>query len=194
MAEISGDQGGRVAQGPVGDALHQDRHAAGGGHADQQGQAQVAEGADGAGLGQDAGAVEGDERLHAAEGPDGEDLAMGEIDELEDAVHHGVAQGDGGVDEADGHAVDEHLGQVADGVGEDADTLGGLEDMVGPRSPAEQGEDDHDHGTKGACARDKYRHLADGRVDLTQVDRAHELAHRVSGKNPPLRLRGGSVL
>ena len=91
--------------------------------ADEQGQAQVAEGADGAGLGQDAGAVQGDEGLHAAEGADGEDLAVGEIDELEDAVDHGVAQGDGGVDEADGHAVDEHLGQAVDGVGEDADPL-----------------------------------------------------------------------
>ena len=126
------------------------------------------------------GAVEGDQGFHAAEGADGEDLAVGEVDELEDAVDHGVAQGDGGVDEADGHAVDEHLGQVVDGVGEDADALGGLEDMVGPRAPEQQGEDDHDHGTEGARARDKDRHLADGRVDLAQVDRAHELAHRVS--------------
>ena len=49
-----GHQGGGIAQGPVGHPLHQHRHAARGGHADQQGQAEVAEGADGAGLGQDA--------------------------------------------------------------------------------------------------------------------------------------------
>ena len=133
-----------------------------GGHADQQGQAQVAERADGAGLGQHPGPVQGDEGLHAAEGADGEDLAVGEVDELEDAVHHGVAQGDGGVDEADGHAVDEHLGQAVDGVGEDADALGGLQERGRRPTPAEQGEDDHDHGTKGARARDKYRHLSDG--------------------------------
>jgi hypothetical protein len=34
----------------------------------------------------------------ADEGARGEKLAVGEIDELDNAVHHGIAQGDEGID------------------------------------------------------------------------------------------------
>ena len=104
-----------------------------------QGQDEVDVGAHGPGRGQDAELVHRDEELDAGEGADGEDLGVGEVDELEDAVDHRVAQGDGGVDEAEGHAVDEDLGQVDEGVGDDVDALGARGGACRPRSPCRGG-------------------------------------------------------
>ena len=44
-------------------------------------------------------------------GPHHEDVAVGEVDHGEDAVHHGVAQGDEGVDAPQLQGVQDILGQ-----------------------------------------------------------------------------------
>jgi hypothetical protein len=44
-------------------------------------------------------------------GADHGHLAMGEVDQFQDAVHHGVAQGHQGIDAAQHQAVDELLGE-----------------------------------------------------------------------------------
>ena len=46
-----------------------------------------------------------------AEGSDHEDLAVGEVDQLDDPVDHGVADGDQGVQRSQGQPVDELLGE-----------------------------------------------------------------------------------
>lgn len=51
------------------------------------------------------------EDLHPHHGPDHEDLRVGEVDELQNPVHHGVPQGHHGVDEAKDEAVKDDLGQ-----------------------------------------------------------------------------------
>jgi hypothetical protein len=43
------------------------------------------------------------------EGADHEDVAVGEVDEAQHAVDHGVAEGDQGVDRAKGQAIEELL-------------------------------------------------------------------------------------
>ena len=68
---------------------------------------------------QNAHGLEGDQDLDADEGTDGEDFAMGEVDEFQYPIHHGVAEGDGCIDKADGQAIDQHLGQVDQRVGEE---------------------------------------------------------------------------
>ena len=45
----------------------------------------------------------------------GEEVAVGEVDELQDPVHHGVAEGDERVDAADGEAVGELLEELLHG-------------------------------------------------------------------------------
>ena len=96
------------------------------------------------------------------EGAYREDLAVGEVDELEHAVDHRIAEGDGGVDEAERDAVDEDLGQVAEGIGDDVDALRGEEELVRPRAPAEQGEEEHQGREDGSGADDENRHPAQG--------------------------------
>ena len=73
------------------------------------------------GPGQDAGVIEGDQDLHPDKGADRKDFTVGEVDKLENAVDHGIAKGDGGVDKADGQAVDHHLGQIDQGIGKQGD-------------------------------------------------------------------------
>ena len=62
----------------------------------------------------DAGQIHpaGQQRIHHRQrdhGADHHHFAVGEVDQLEDAVHHGVAQRDQGVDAAQHQAVDELL-------------------------------------------------------------------------------------
>lgn len=95
--------GAPAAEGPVGHALHQDggeaRHRRPHHHGHQE--EEVAVGDQGGEVAED---------LHPGHGPDHEDLGVGEVDELQDAIDHGVPQGDHGVDEAQDEAVKEHLG------------------------------------------------------------------------------------
>ncbi len=65
------------------------------GHAEQHG----------AGHGQEQVELEDTCQQEADKGPGHEDLAVGEIDQGDDAVDHGVAQGDQGVGAAQGHTV-----------------------------------------------------------------------------------------
>ena len=60
------------------------------------------------------------EHVHRRERADHEDIAVREVDELDDAVDHRVADGDEGVDRADRQAVDE-LGGTDDEVIDDRD-------------------------------------------------------------------------
>ena len=53
--------------------------------------------------------VEAADRVEARKGAHHEDVAMGEVDELDDAVDHRVAEGDEGVDEAELEAVQQVL-------------------------------------------------------------------------------------
>jgi hypothetical protein len=62
------------------------------------------------------GREQGGEHAPADVGPDHEDLAVGEIDHEEDAVHHRVAESDQPVDRAEGEAEHELLGQDAEEV------------------------------------------------------------------------------
>ncbi len=48
------------------------------------------------------------QHLHPYEGADHEDLAVGKVDELEDAIDHGVAQGNQGVHETQDDPIYEH--------------------------------------------------------------------------------------
>ena len=48
---------------------------------------------------------------------------MGEVDEFENPIHHGVAKGDGRVDKADGQSVDDDLRQVDHRIGEEGDAI-----------------------------------------------------------------------
>ena len=50
------------------------------------------------------------EHEHRDEDADHEDVAVGEVDELDDPVDHRVAEGDEGVDRADRQGVDELSG------------------------------------------------------------------------------------
>ncbi len=63
---------------------------------------------------EDAVGLEPQQDLDTHEGSDDEDLRVGEVDELEDAVHHGVPEGDQGVHEAEGDAVEQDLREDAE--------------------------------------------------------------------------------
>ena len=54
----------------------------------------------------------GDEESHV--GAEHVDIAVSEIDEAHDAVHHGVAEGDERVDAAERYAVDDLLDELCD--------------------------------------------------------------------------------
>lgn len=107
-----GDQGGqpgRLAQGPVGDLFDAvaDGHAhRGGGHEADQGDDRARQ----AGAGQQLDHGKG------GEGTDHDHFAMGEVDEAQDAVHHGVAEGHQGVDAAEHQAVDDLLQKNVHGI------------------------------------------------------------------------------
>ena len=104
-----------------GQVLQEDRHADGG---DERGEpGRLAKGAVGDDVEQHADAGRGHDRqqhghgqrqAHADKGhgekrPEHVNLAMGEIDQFDDAVNHGVAHGDQGVDQPQGESVDELL-------------------------------------------------------------------------------------
>ena len=95
----------RLAQGFVGDLFH--GKPVGGGINDGENRRQDENGKPRKSFqGQNAG---DDQR---GEGPDHVDFAMGEIDQLDDAVHHGVAEGDQGVDAAPGQSPDQKLQKI----------------------------------------------------------------------------------
>jgi len=50
------------------------------------------------------GALHQQQYLHADEGAENEDLAMGEVDKLQHAVNHGIAQGDQGIHKSQNEA------------------------------------------------------------------------------------------
>ena len=179
----------RVAQGPVCRPLHEHGHAARGGHGDDQGHGEIDIGAQRARGLEHPEPVHRDEELHADESADREDLRMGEVDELEDSIDHRVAQGDRRIDEAEGHPVDEDLGQVVDGVGDDVDALRVQEELVRSRAPAEEGQDDHQRGEERSRAGHEDRHPPQGQEYLPQGPRARA-SHGASKEKPPPPTRG----
>ena len=137
--------------------------------------------------------VHRDEELDAGEGAYREDLGVGEVDELEDAVDHRIAQRDGGVDEAERDPVDEDLGQVDEGVGDDVDALRVEEELVRPRAPAQEGEDEHQGGEERSGADDEHRHPAQGQHYFPQGPQAQGSSHGASNQSnarPLARGRG----
>ncbi len=96
----------RVPQRPVGDALHRPAVERGDRHRHQQHDQQDHRNHGEADRDQDQ---ERDQRDEAA---DHEDVAMGEIDHADDAIDHGVADGDQAVDRAEHDAVDQLLGEI----------------------------------------------------------------------------------
>ncbi len=93
----------RVAQGPVGRALQQKAdQGRQQGHHDKDGQ-------HGHGQGQHAGEVAARQQGQPQIGADGEQVAVGKVDELEHAIHHGVAQSHQRIDAAHGKAVQKLL-------------------------------------------------------------------------------------
>ena len=98
-----GGKASRMAQGPVGHALEQiadDGHEHGHHDADQK---DCGEG------GKDACQVAAHKQGQAQIGTDGEQVAVSEVDELENTVDHGVAQGHECVDATDGESVEKLL-------------------------------------------------------------------------------------
>ena len=75
--------------------------------------------------GRRVGAVEEDEDPRHGEGPVHEDFGVGEVDELQDAVHHRVAEGDQGVDRAEHQAADGEAEEVVEAAEQCAQVQGG---------------------------------------------------------------------
>ena len=99
-------QAERMAQRPVGDALHGPAIERGDRHRHQQHDEQDQ---------WDRGQAERDQdqkRDQRDEAADHENIAMGEIDHADDAIDHGVADGDQAIDRAEHEAVDELLGEI----------------------------------------------------------------------------------
>ena len=106
-----GYQAGRAAQGPVGHPLHRCRQQPADQHPGEQKQDQDQEGRE---IPQDAVGLQPQQDLDPDEGADHEDLAVGEVDELQHPINHRVAEGDQGVHEPQDEAVQNHLGKDAD--------------------------------------------------------------------------------
>src|SRR5271157_446345 len=117
---------------------------------------------------------------------------MGEVDELEDSIDHRVAKGDSRVDEAEGHPVNEDLGQVVDGVRDDVDALRVQEELVGARAPAQEGQDHHQRGEERSRTGDEHCHPAQWQYDLPQGSRARA-SHGASNKKSPPPTRGRGI-
>ncbi len=64
-----------------------------------------------------------DEQLNPNESANGDNFTVSEVDEFQNAVDHGIAQGDGGVDETDRDAIHQHLGQVHQCISKQADAI-----------------------------------------------------------------------
>ena len=107
----------RPAQGAIGHPFHRHRQGAGGDHPGEDGEDEKDIGHAEEAPVRNTGMIEGDQDFHPDKGADGKDFAVGEIDKFEHAIDHGVAQGDGGIDKADGQPVNHHLGQIDQGVG-----------------------------------------------------------------------------
>jgi hypothetical protein len=95
-----------VAQRAVGQPLHRPPISSGEDHGDQQHHQQRQ------GHVADAERAQHQKRDHRDEGADHVDLAMGEIDHADDAVDHGVADGDEPIDRPQGQAIDELLQKI----------------------------------------------------------------------------------
>lgn len=100
IAVMRGRAGG-VAQGPVGEALGGDRGEGGDQDSGDQHERQ--------GQPQGGAAGEGEVGGQGAEAADHDDLAVGEVDELDDAVDHRVADRDEPVEGAEDQAVGQLL-------------------------------------------------------------------------------------
>ncbi len=125
-----------------------------------------------------------DQQLDADESADGDDLAVGEVDELKHTVNHGIAQGDGGVDEADGDAIHQHLRQVDQSIGKQAGAVIRPGKRI-DRCAAQQESDDQDQGGEdSASPEDKYRNLPQRAKDLTQESCIKGSAHVGSRYDP----------
>jgi hypothetical protein len=103
MAEISGTSRGTAAQGPIGQPLHRPAVRAGDQNAD--GQRHQKNRSDAV----DAEQAQAGDDHQADIGADHVNLAVGEIDHADDAVHHRIADGDQGVDAAQRQTVDDLL-------------------------------------------------------------------------------------
>ena len=165
-----------------GTRLYEHRHATSGAHGHHEGEGEVQVGAHGSGRGQDAELVHRDEELDAGEGAYREDLRVGEVDELEDAIDHCVAERDRGVDEAEGDTIDEDLGKVDEGGGDNVDALRFNEELVGPRTPAQEGQHEHQRGEDGSGADDEHGHPAEGHYYLPQGLQTQGPSHETSEK------------
>ncbi len=96
----------RPAQRTVGDPLHRDGEQPAGGHAgdeDQQEHERPGKTVE------EPDALQAEKDLDADEGAEDEDLGVREVDELEDAVDHRVAERDEGVHETESDAVEKYL-------------------------------------------------------------------------------------
>src|SRR5712692_5386875 len=105
------DQAGSVAQRPVGGALHQHGQRSAPGHTGHQDEQQHEHPRQRV---EQPRTLEAEQDLDPDECPDDEDLRVGEVDELEHAVHHGVAEGDQRVHEAEDDAVEQNLREDVD--------------------------------------------------------------------------------
>ena len=99
-------QAERMPQRPVGDAFHRPAIERGDRHRYQQHDQQDQ------GDGGQAERDQDQERDQRDEAADHENIAMGEIDHADDAIDHGVADGDQAVDRAEHEAVDQLLGEI----------------------------------------------------------------------------------
>ena len=106
-----GDQPRRVPQRAIRDAFDGDRQQAAPRHADEEGQQEHERPRDGV---ERAKALQPKEELDADERADDEDLGVGEVDELQHAVHHRVAEGDQRVHESQDDAVEDDLREDID--------------------------------------------------------------------------------
>ena len=64
--------------------------------------------------GESAGGLEHQEHLRPDKSADHKNLAVGEVDEFQHSVHHGIAQGDERVHEAQDNTIDEDLKKYAE--------------------------------------------------------------------------------
>ena len=103
MAVISGAKRNDFAQGPVGDALHGPAPDGGQRHGDEKHEHERKRDQG------DAEAEQGEKGDQRDEGAHHEDVAMGEIDHADDAIDHGVADGDQTIDRAERDPVDQLL-------------------------------------------------------------------------------------
>ena len=106
-----------MTQRPIGHALYGNRQPSGSQHASDDGQNQIHIGHHQRSACQNSESIQGDQDFDPDKRTHSKDFTMRKIDEFENAVHHGVAQSDGGIDKADCQPIDGHLRQIDQGVG-----------------------------------------------------------------------------